>query len=147
MADPATMAALAAILPSIIGGKQLGGQAPAPNLGQGLLGQQMSPEELMKLLTMTEQGNNFGGIGAVQNQVPELFKPKGPPFETKGPPESLKTGPEKKEGIKGFLSQFGKGIDSTLSSPSQQLGIGLLGQIDPRLSLAGLLAGGLFGGR
>lgn len=37
-------------------------------------------------------------------------------------------------------------LDNTLNSPSKILGLGLLGRINPGLSLLGLLGGGLFGG-
>ena len=149
--------AAAAILKTLFGEKQLGAPAAAPQFGGqggGLLGQQSGPEGLMRILANAGQNPFMGGIEALQGQNPELFaKPQvATPVPTKneqfGPPDELfESGPDKKAGIKGFLSQFGKGIDETLSSPSKQLGIGLLGQIDPRLSLAGLLAGGLFGGK
>ena len=143
-------AAAVTAAPSVIGSKQLGSPAPPPTIGQsggagGLLGQQIDPDELMRILTRSSEANSTGALAAVQNQNPDLFaKP-----ETGGPPntDDLEAKPDKLDRIKGFLGQFGKGIDATLESPSKQLGIGLLGQIDPRLSLAGLVAGGLFGGR
>ena len=51
---------------------------------------------------------------------------------------------EDKGGFLSGLKQLGSGFDDTLSSPSRQLGIGLLGRLDPRLGLTGLLASGLF---
>lgn len=139
MPNPALLASQ--FLPSIIGQNQLGPAAPAFQPGQmGLLGGIQQPNPIQDIL------GQIGGIDALQKDNPQLFNIPAPtPPEVEKEP--LISGPEKKEGIKGFLSQFGKGIDSTLNSPSKQLGIGLLGQIDPRLGLAGLAAGGLFGGR
>lgn len=44
----------------------------------------------------------------------------------------------------GFGAFFGN-LDKNLQSPSKQIGLALLSQIDPRLAQAGLLAGGFFG--
>ena len=138
--------AAAAILKTLFGEKQLGQAAPAfqpgmtsqTGLGGTLQSELLKPQGLLSLLQSLNQGPEAPISEAVESLPTEQF----------GPPDELfESGPDKKAGIKGFLSQFGKGIDETLSSPSKQLGIGLLGQIDPRLSLAGLLAGGLFGGK
>ena len=43
------------------------------------------------------------------------------------------------------FSQFFGNLDSNLQSPSKQLGLGLLGQLNPNLPYAGLLAMGLLG--
>ena len=146
--------AVASILKTLLGQKQLGAPAPAFQPGE-MLGQAgglgniqdelLKPQGLLSLLQSLNQGPEAPISEAVESLPAEQAGPPSPQF---GPPDELfESGPDKKAGIKGFLSQFGKGIDETLSSRSKQLGIGLLGQIDPRLSLAGLLAGGLFGGR
>ena len=147
---PFPIALALALASQAIGSKQLGSPAPAPNVPgvEGLVGQAgglgniqdelLKPPDLLSLLLNLNQEPEAPISEAVESLPTEQF----------GPPDELfESGPDKKAGIKGFLSQFGKGIDETLSSRSKQLGIGLLGAIDPRLSLAGLLAGGLFGGK
>lgn len=145
---PGEAEAAAAILKTLFGDKQLGQVAPSfqpgmtsqTGVGGTLQSELLKPQGLLSLLQNLNQGPESPVTEALES-VPTQTPPVGPPDEL------FESGPDKKAGIKGFLSQFGKGIDETLSSPSKQLGIGLLGQIDPRLSLAGLLAGGLFGGR
>ena len=46
-----------------------------------------------------------------------------------------------------FLSGFANNLDNNLQSPTKIIGMGLLNRIDPKLGLAGLLAGGLLGGK
>ena len=43
-----------------------------------------------------------------------------------------------------FAGKFGDNLNRTLSSPTKTAGLGLLGDMDPRLVYAGLLAAGLF---
>jgi hypothetical protein len=48
-------------------------------------------------------------------------------------------------GIGDRVGGFFGNLDNTLNSPSKILGLGLLGRLDPSLSILGLLGGGLFG--
>lgn len=111
-------------LNSLIGGRQAGAPAPAPNLGGG--------SDFAAQLAQLAQQNNFGSgmIGGLPEAMQNLPETKVNTKKPEGAPEQS-----------GFDKFFG-GIDSTLSSPSKTLLIGGLGQIDPRLALAGLLTSG-----
>lgn len=127
--DPATAAAMASVMQRLIGGKQIGAPAPAPMLG-GTHGVGGNADAIAQLAMQNNfgQGGMIGGLpGAMQN-LPEGGS-EVPPKETQEP---------------SGLGKFFGNLDSTLSSPSKTLGIGALGQIDPRLALAGLLASGFW---
>ena len=121
----------AAVAKQAIGGKQLGGMAPAPSLGGG-------SSDFAQQLSQLAQQNNFGHggmIGGLPQAMQNLPQGDGAKVNEKKTVEA----PEQS----GFGKFFGN-IDSTLSSPSKTLGIGALGQIDPKLALAGLLASGFW---
>jgi len=121
------------IVKALIGEKQLGGPAPSPGgVGGagGLLGG--SPGALANL-------SQFGMSNS--GTIEEAVTP--PASEQVGPPESRAgTGDQP-----GLLGKFFNNLDQTFSSPSKQLGLGLLGNVDPKLGIAGLLASGLFGNK
>jgi len=156
--DPMTMMALASIGGSMMGQKQLGGIAPAFNPGSaggdlGLGGGPMGSGDMSGLSLLSNLGGN-------ENlSVADVPKGGGPvlPQPTLTPPTALDpaadalkqssladidNAPEGQGGLGGF---FG-GLDKGLQSPSQVLGLGLLGQLggnSPALPLAGLLGMGL----
>ena len=146
-ADPATGALVAAAAPAIIGGKELGGQAPSPGgiggsspggIGGsgGLLGGDLSGILPLLPSLLLNQGS-----GGVQGALEESGVASTGPREEVGPPESRAGAGEQA----GLLGKFFNNLDTTFSSPSKQLGLGLLGNINPALGGAGLLASGLFG--
>lgn len=110
--DPMTAMLMSSIGQQAIGGKQLGGIAPPPMLGGG---------QSVDAISRLARENNFGQGGMIGGLPPS------PPQETPEP--------------SGFGKFFGN-LDKTLSSPSKTLLIGGLGQVDPKLALAGLLASG-----
>ena len=143
---------------SIFGTKQLGGVAPTPDFGGGGQldtsigpeGEAQSPELAALLQQLFSAGGEQTGVvgeavGALPppidtpsvqaNDVPDFFREGSTPQET----PSFLSGLGEKAG--GF---FGN-LDENLQSPSKVIGMGLLGQIDPRLGYGGLLASGLFG--
>ena len=155
------------LLGGIIGSKQLGAAAPAFQSGVsgfqpgGLLGpeddeqnmlsqlmqtQSQAPTSLEELLALQPQGqqeiplappvNDTAGIPSLQGMAQQQGQAVGSPGMT--PPIA---GGGFGEKVGGF---FGN-LDQNLQSPSKVIGMGLLGQIDPRLAVGGLLAGGLFG--
>ena len=123
MADPATMAALASLGGQLIGGKQIGAPAPAPQLGGGpLLGR--NPLEVMQ-----------------QQTPPDLLTPPSMAGMLGEAPPADTTSDEQVGGFDKFFNN----LDSTLNSPSKALGLGLLGRVNPALGVGGLLMSG-FGG-
>lgn len=122
-----------ALLQQLIGGKQLGAAAPPFQPGQavGLLGGDAQP----RLPMMDTIG---GATDAVQELQPPIASGLGGPQAGQVQPE-----PEPQQG---FLGDFFGTLDHNLQSPSKVIGMGLLNRIDPRLGMAGLLAGGLLGG-
>lgn len=128
--DPMTAMMMGSFGSQLIGGKQLGAPAPAPNFGGGL--------DFSKQLAELAQQNNFGHGGMIGG-LPQAMQnlPESPKVNDKKPSPVVEETPEQ-SGFGGFLGN----IDSTLSSPSKTLGIGLLGRMHPNLALAGLLASG-----
>ena len=161
--DPMTMMALASLASSAIGGKQLGQAAPAWSAqpSGGLLGpsglqagQQGSklqdvipPESQFPSLGVLKQLQS-AGFGGAATEAPNWFKQGSVP-DTSVPsgemgPTSWQDDPnvaKKQNPFSGFFGNF----DQNIQSPGKQLGLGLLGSIDPRLGYAGLLGMGLFG--
>lgn len=155
--DPATTAIMSSLGQSIIGGKQLGGIAPSFGGGGGLLSM-----EALKRLTPDMTTNMPGlfqglatdsdpvGTTAESSPVP-MPDPQAGPVTSK--PSVFNTDAQNAslvEGDKGIFEQFGgllgkfdKGLEKGLSSPSQLLGLGLLGRINPDAPIAGLAAMGL----
>lgn len=128
--NPAAMAAIGPLFQQLFGGQQVAPAAPAPQLG-GTTG--VGGDALSRLAERNNFGSGAVGSGIIGG-LPEAMQnlPQGLPPGTQG------IQPEEPSGFGKF---FGN-IDSTLSSPSKTLGIGALGQIDPRLAMAGLLASG-----
>jgi hypothetical protein len=123
-------------LQQLIGGQQVGQAAPPPQLGapQAPLGAKEATDALIR---RQMQGP--------PPQQPQMAPPNLPP--QMGPPSPQDDPLSQPQGIMGKIGGFGRGIDSTLQSPSKMLGIGALSEINPYLGMGGLLAGGLFGGR
>ena len=127
--DPATMAASTA--QAAKGTDSVQGISPPPFL--------TAPGKAMSLLA---SANNFGnpieqGKNAAEDAV-------GPPITAMGPGAPGTRTTDEQPPVNPFSGFFGN-LDDTLGSPAKVLGMGLLGQIDPRLGAAGLLAGGLLG--
>ena len=131
--DPMTLLGLLSAGQSLLGQKQLGGIAPPVNLGGPMSG-----------MSMLASQNNFGkdpiqeGKSVAEAAAP---MPSGLLGENNPALKALNATNQQPSGLGGF---FGN-LDDTLGSQSKVLGLGLLGQLDPRLGLAGLLAGGLLG--
>jgi len=131
-------------------GKQLGGQAPAPQPGQSLGVGGGLFDTLQAIQQFAPQQDLAGLIGPLGPQGEELSpqtRPEdfvGSPIlpEQEGPPVSRAGSTEQQQGP--FGKFFGN-LDQNLQSPSKVLGLGLLNQLDPRLAGLGLFAGGLFG--
>lgn len=129
---------MASIFKTLIGEKQLGGMAPPPMMGRsnGVGGN-------ADILAQLAQQNNFGQggmIGGLPQAMQNLPETAGTPkinSKDKAPSSVIEENPEQS----GFGKFFGN-LDSTLSSPSKTLGIGALGQINPYVGLAALLASG-----
>ena len=138
------------------GSVQGGAPAPAPmGMPPGLLG-----GDSMKTLSAPTQTptTDIAGLAqsASQSDPPLAMPMEGPP---EGPPQPYgeygkpggPSGPPQTEtpqsGFGDKLGGFFGNIDNTLQSPSKTIGLGLLGNIDPRLGYAGLLASGFFGGQ
>ena len=135
--------AVASFVASEAGKKGTGEPAPNPgNIGgasPGLLGGDPNTRAISNLAA---QGN-FGQGTLEEAITPPASGQIGPPSPEVGPPESRAgTGDEQ-----GLLSKFFGNLDTTFSSPSGQIGLGLLGQVNPALGGAGLLASGLFGNK
>ena len=131
--------ALETLAGGVVGDPQLGGIAPIGGAVSGL-GQapQSQPLGLLSKLGQSNAPQLPIGDAIVNDDPSGLLGEDNPALK------ALRETPlpeENKSGIGGF---FGN-LDDTLSSPSQTLGIGLLGQLDPRLALLGLGAGGLLG--
>lgn len=105
------------------GGGQQQVQAPLPVDNIGLLGGKVGDSGLRGF----RQASN-AQIGGIDNLETEPFSKKSE-GDTPNP----------------FVGFFDK-LDTNLQSPSKQIGLGLLGQQDPRLAVAGLIAMGLLGG-
>ena len=131
--DPMTAMMMASIGQKAMGGKQLGGMAPAPMLGGG-------PGVGVDSISQLARENNFGQggiIGGLPQAMQNLPQSADQKVNEKKPVTDETSG---QSGFGGFLGN----IDSTLSSPSKTLGIGLLGRMHPNLALAGLLASGFW---
>jgi hypothetical protein len=160
----------------MIGTKQLGAAAPAyqPGASPGLLGG--SPQQnqisglpgvdldLMRLLTgklaeldssqpvvIPDTGSSISNLpigGPTQGMT--TANPMGDAGPVSGLPGLDQNLMDKLQGMNdqkpSFLSGFANNLDNNLQSPTKVIGMGLLNRIDPKLGLAGLLAGGLFGG-
>ena len=129
--------------------------APAPmGMPPGLLG-----GDSMKTLsapTQTPIADIAGLAQSASQSDPALAMPmEGPPqpyidANQYGKPGGPSGPPQTETPQSGFgdkLGGFFGNIDNTLQSPSKTIGLGLLGNIDPRLGYAGLLASGFFGGK
>lgn len=136
------MMALMGLAQSVIGSKQLGAAAPAFTPASsggvgGLLGAPpIAPTAAQNIL------GDLGGGSAQSLPSPDLTRDEQDPVAASLKQSSLAdidNGAEKPGGLGGFLG----GLDKGLQSPSQVLGLGLLGRINPNLPLAGLLAMGL----
>lgn len=136
MPGPLAAALIGSIIPSIIGGKQMGQAAPAFQPGPAFQMPELPQIDTGGLLggggvTDALQDTGLGGFKAASNaQIGGIG----------GPPEQPGGFGDK---IGGFLG----GLDQGLQSPSQLLGLGLLGQLggnSPALPLLGLLGMGLF---
>ena len=115
----------------IQGEQQIAPPAPAPNTG--LFGNQPNLSEIDNIPLP-----NTPVPTTQADPVPEFFR-KGstPPVDT--------TADEMSFGDR-FSNFFGN-LDQHMESPSKIIGLGLLGQIDPRLANLALVAGGLFGNK
>jgi len=144
--DPATMAMLASF-GSSLGGGQLGDIAPPfqPGPSPGLLGG--PPPQANPAIGMPD----IAGLAQSASQSdPALAMPMEGPPQPYGQPGGPSGPPQDETPQSGFgdkLGGFFGNIDNTLQSPSKTIGLGLLGNIDPRLGYAGLLASGFFGGK
>ena len=145
MADPFTQA-LMAFGPSIIGTKQLGGIAPPISIG-GLFGKRLTPD--IDEDKEPSQTPFIPTLPADTNVVPEFFRAGStPPVDTTN--DEIMAQDPRSTGDNGFMSRFNNffgNLDQHLESPSKIIGLGLLNQIDPRLTGPALIAGGLFGNR
>lgn len=112
------------LLPGLLGSTQIAPAAPPPNMGP-VTGIPTNPEAISALARQ----NNFGSGIFGSTPVSDLAS-------------GSQAGNSNTKGG-GFFDN----LDKTLSSPSKTLGIGLLGQLDPRLALAGLIASGFMNGR
>lgn len=132
-----------------------GGGFDPIGLNQGVFGQQGAVQQLGNLGISGLFGDDFleSLIGPQESRGQELAPqvlaqdagPLGTTQDFQNPTdpnilESLQETPEKS----GFGAFFGN-LDQNLQSPSKQIGLSLLSQIDPRLAQLGLLGGGLFG--
>jgi hypothetical protein len=141
---PPFMPQMGAFSPLGFGSTSLGGAAPSliptqqgPSI-EDLIGspqargmqvpQQAAPQVL-------PQGNGFVGPPTLENDPTQFTPPVTPGKEAA---TAGKSNP---------FNQFFGNVDQTLQSPSKVLGLGLLGQIDPRLGIAGLIASGFLNGR
>ena len=111
------------ILPMLMGGQQQVSAAP-PVDNSGLLGPPLGSEGLPRFKAASSA--QIGGVDAAIT-----------------PPASEQLGEKAPDNP--FIGFFDK-LDTNLQSPSKQIGLGLLGQQDPRLAVAGLIAMGLLGG-
>jgi hypothetical protein len=148
--DPATMEAVASTVQAAKGTDSVQGITPPPFLtspGQfggpmGAINQLGGLNGPMSGLGLLARANNFGnpieqGKNAAEDAV-------GPPITAMGPGAPGTRTTDEQPPVNPFSGFFGN-LDNTLGSPAKLLGLGLLGQIDPRLGAAGLLAGGLLG--
>jgi len=133
-------------------GKELGGQAPAPQPGQSLgVGgglfdtlqaiQQFAPQQ-------QDLAGLIGPLGPQGEELPPQTRPEdfvGPPILGQGSPDEVGPPIERQGQQQGPFGSFFGNLDQNLQSPSKVLGLGLLNQLDPRLAGLGLFAGGLFG--
>lgn len=110
------------ILPSLMGGQQQATAAPAVD-NSGLLGPPIG-QGLPRFKAASNA--QIGGVDAAIT------------------PPASETLPDKSP-ANPFIGFFDK-LDNNLQSPSKQIGLGLLGQQDPNLALAGIIAMGLLGG-
>lgn len=128
-----------AVAPMLKGETMMGGIAPS-----FMPGQMGAP--LGDTAGMLQKGAN-GSIYDLINAMPQPDSTPvgptpaemGPPAPEMGPPTELMNEPSSP-----FSGFFGN-LDRNLQSPSKVLGLGLLGQLDQRLPLAGLLGMGLMG--
>ena len=114
----------------VMGGEpEMAPPAPAPN--QGLFGNKPNLSEI-------------DNIPLPNNPVPTTEADPVPEFFRKGstPPVDT-TNDEMTFGDR--ANNFFGNLDQHMESPSKILGLGLLGQIDPRLARLALIGGGLFG--
>lgn len=107
-----------------------------PNPPQLPIGQAGTQDEIGGNADILARGGDLsGGFGNMMGQQQQM----GP--EPMRPPEELAN-----EQTSPFSEFFGN-LDQNLQSPSKVLGMGLLGQIDPRLGYGALAAMGLLGGK
>lgn len=115
--DP--MMAAAGIIPSLIGGKQLGPMAPA------IMPQAAATGALTPQVTS-------GLLGAAMQQM------------SQGEPDSSDLVAQKRDEKRpNFFGGFFENLDQGFQSPSRMIGLGLLNQIDPRLAMGGAAVQGL----
>lgn len=148
--DPATMAALASLFGTAMGGgKQLGGMAHPfqPGGGMGGVAGGLFQDPISQMAAMTNPSglnllNSLSQPQAAGTTATEVGLPAEPP----GPPISPSQREAALESSKppGFFDSFFGSIDQNLQSPAKLLGIGLLNQMGYPLGTAGLLGKGLF---
>ena len=110
------------------GGPQVGSAPVVPTVtGSGI---PLGSESAAQAMSRMAAGTNFGQPGTLSEAIT--------------PPASEEAGEPDKTTFSQRVEQFAGNLDNTLNSPAKMLGIGLLGQVDPRLVWAGLLAAGLF---
>ena len=112
------------------GGYEAGAPAPPPVDNSGQMGV-ANPFNANTGVSQLAQGNNFGL--PIPNALSGVEKPE----SSFALPDALKKAGD-------FGGEFLSNVNNTLESPAKLTGLGLLGDINPRLVYAGLLAAGLF---
>lgn len=136
--NPTAMAAIGPLFQQLFGGQQVAPAAPAPQLG-GTTG--VGGDALSRLAERNNFGSGIiGGLPEAMQNLPTQQIGAATPSMADMAAENNFGGSEPQK--QGGIGQFFGNIDSTLQSPAKTLGIGALGQIDPRLAMAGLLASG-----
>lgn len=111
---------------------------PAPTFNQAGGSTGFSPLRLGSTNEIPSVNNSVSNFFGSEGSIEDLI---GSPKEQGQELASQVRADDKPTGLGAF---FGN-LDQNLQSPSKQIGLGLLSQIDPRLAQAGLLAGGFFG--